>query len=62
MSIALVLLGIVGLAWWMASQKHLSIITASLLVVLVGVAFGYPFFKSNIGLSQSRSIASSGQV
>lgn len=49
MSIAFVLLGIVGLAWWMASQKHLSIITASLLVVLVGVTFGYPFFKFNIG-------------
>ena len=49
MSIAFVLLGIVGLVWWMALQKHLSIITASLLVVLVGVTFGYPFFKFNIG-------------
>ncbi len=49
MSTAIVLLGIAGLAWWMALQKNLSIVTASLLVLLIGVTFGYPFFKFNIG-------------
>lgn len=49
MSLVLVLIGITALSGWLAYRQALSPLVACLLVLLVGVTFGAPFFKVNLG-------------
>ncbi len=45
----LVLFGIAGLVWFLAAGRHLSLAVACLMVLLVGVTFGHPFFNTDLG-------------
>ena len=49
MSLALVLIGIIALGGWLVYRQALSPLVACLLVLLIGVTFGAPFFKVNLG-------------
>ena len=49
MQVVLILFGLAGLVWFMAAQRHLSVLVGSLLVLLTGATFGHPFFNFNVG-------------
>jgi O-antigen ligase len=49
MSALLILFALTGLVWLLAMGRHLSVVAGSLLVVLVGVIWGHPFFNIDVG-------------
>jgi len=49
MEVIIILFGVAGLIWFMAFQRHLSVLVGGLMVVLVGTTFGHPFFNFNLG-------------
>ncbi len=49
MDILLIAVALVGLVFFLAMARHLSMMTGCLLVVLIGVTFGHPFFNLEFG-------------